>query len=264
MDITGVLIESSSSSDGYAIDGSINAVQKLKDLNIPVRFVTNESTKTRKDLVDKLHRLGYSMDVEHVFTPVMALNSIIEKHDLNPYFLIHPDISNDVKCLEKRKNTAGDSVNYNCVVIGDAEHEFNHESLNKAFRILMKNKETRLISLGKGKYYQSDGKLTLDVGAYTAALEYASSKTSEIAGKPESSFFLTAIEDMNLTLENNDDGIIVMVGDDVVSDVGGSQRAGLSGVLVRTGKFRPQDENHPEVKPTYVVDNLFAFVDQIN
>ena len=29
-----------------------------------------------------------------------------------------------------------------------------------------------------------------------------------------------------------------MIGDDVVSDVGGAQRCGLAGVLVRTGKYR--------------------------
>ena len=29
-----------------------------------------------------------------------------------------------------------------------------------------------------------------------------------------------------------------MVGDDVVNDVGGAQRCGLAGVLVRTGKYR--------------------------
>ena len=31
---------------------------------------------------------------------------------------------------------------------------------------------------------------------------------------------------------------VVMVGDDVVSDVGGAQKAGVRGVLVRTGKYR--------------------------
>ena len=55
----------------------------------------------------------------------------------------------------------------------------------------------------------------------------------------------------------------VMVGDDVSSDVGGAQTAGIRGVLVRTGKFRPADENHATVKPDLVVDNLSAFVDMI-
>ena len=52
-----------------------------------------------------------------------------------------------------------------------------------------------------------------------------------------------------------------MVGDDIVSDVGGGQAAGIRGVQVRTGKFRPTDENHPIVKPDLIVDNLKGLVD---
>ena len=71
-----------------------------------------------------------------------------------------------------------------------------------------------------------------------------------------------------------------MVGDDVVSDVGGAQKAGIRGVLVRTGKFRYSlelrehfshlmtcyhrpgvDEPHHTVKPDLVVDNLAALID---
>lgn len=54
-----------------------------------------------------------------------------------------------------------------------------------------------------------------------------------------------------------------MVGDDVVSDVGGAQSCGMRGILVRTGKFRAADECHPEVKPFYVADNLFEAVKHI-
>jgi ribonucleotide monophosphatase NagD (HAD superfamily) len=45
-----------------------------------------------------------------------------------------------------------------------------------------------------------------------------------------------------------------MVGDDVVNDVGGAQAAGLAGVLVRTGKFRPADLDRGA--PDAVVDSL--------
>jgi phospholysine phosphohistidine inorganic pyrophosphate phosphatase len=37
----------------------------------------------------------------------------------------------------------------------------------------------------------------------------------------------------------------------------------MRGVLVRTGKFRSTDENHPNVKPDAIVDNLAAAVEQI-
>lgn len=91
LDITGVLVESSASGDGVAIQGSIRAIERMKEagkenitiisaniiefkywifllsnLGIQVRFVTNETQKTRKALVEKLHRLGYSMEEELV------------------------------------------------------------------------------------------------------------------------------------------------------------------------------------------------------
>ena len=52
-----------------------------------------------------------------------------------------------------------------------------------------------------------------------------------------------------------------MIGDDIVSDVGGAQECGILGVLVRTGKYRPIDEHHPDVAPDRVVNNLVNFVD---
>jgi phospholysine phosphohistidine inorganic pyrophosphate phosphatase len=55
----------------------------------------------------------------------------------------------------------------------------------------------------------------------------------------------------------------VMIGDDIVGDVKGAQDAGLRGVLVRTGKFRPSDECHPIVKPCGIVDDLAQAVDLI-
>jgi ribonucleotide monophosphatase NagD (HAD superfamily) len=46
-----------------------------------------------------------------------------------------------------------------------------------------------------------------------------------------------------------------MVGDDVRTDVGGAQRAGLAGVLVRTGKFAPSDLDG-DVVPDAVLDSV--------
>ena len=96
------------------------------------------------------------------------------------------------------------------------------------------------------------------MGAFTAALEYSSEREAIICGKPSKDFFATALTDMNVCTEE-----AVMVGDDIVSDVGGAQKCGIQGVLVRTGKYRPSNENHPTVKPDKIVDNLAAFVDEL-
>jgi len=46
-----------------------------------------------------------------------------------------------------------------------------------------------------------------------------------------------------------------MVGDDVVSDVGGALASGLRGVLVRTGKFRDEDVRG-QVHPDAGIDSI--------
>lgn len=122
----------------------------------------------------------------------------------------------------------------------------------------MNNPDAKFYSLGKGKFYREDGELTLDVGPFTAALEFASDKTALVVGKPSATFFNTALKDIGITAEE-----AVMVGDDIVSDVGAAQQCGMTGILVRTGKFRPSDENHPKVKPDFIADNLEHFVNKL-
>ncbi|XP_044605011.1 phospholysine phosphohistidine inorganic pyrophosphate phosphatase isoform X4 [Equus asinus] len=95
-----------------------------------------------------------------------------------------------------------DTSNPNCVVIADAGESFSYQNMNKAFQVLMELENPVLISLGKGRYYKETSGLMLDVGAYVKALE------------------------------------AIMIGDDIVGDVGGAQRCGMRALQVRTGKFR--------------------------
>ena len=48
----------------------------------------------------------------------------------------------------------------------------------------------------------------------------------------------------------------VMVGDDIESDVLGAQAVGITGVLVRTGKFRPSDLDRSAGRPDHVIDDI--------
>ena len=56
-----------------------------------------------------------------------------------------------------------------------------------------------LFSLGKGKFYREDGDLTLDVGPFAAALEFATDRKATVVGKPDPAFFKAALEDMGIT-----------------------------------------------------------------
>ena len=84
-----------------------------------------------------------------------------------------------------------------------------------------------------------------------AALEYATGREAAIVGKPSRAFFEAAAESMGIDL-----GDVVVVGDDVNTDVAGAQAAGAAAVLVRTGKFREGDLSPGSPSPDLVLDSL--------
>ncbi|XP_041368139.1 phospholysine phosphohistidine inorganic pyrophosphate phosphatase-like [Gigantopelta aegis] len=249
LDITGVLYDSGPEG-GTAISGSVEAVKRLKASSLPVRFCTNETQCTKRMLVDKLQHLGFTMSENEVFPPAPAMCHILKQRNLRPHLLVHPDALPDF--------SACDRSNPNCVVIGDAADEFSYKNVNDVFRLLVSLDKPVLFSLGKGKYYKENNKLCLDVGPYMKALEYACDLEAEVVGKPSAAFFEAAVQDMGV-----EPGQVVMVGDDVVNDVGGAQACGIRGVLVRTGKYRPQDEKHPTVNPDGIVDDLAQAIDSL-
>lgn len=247
LDITGVLYES-----GFdvAIGGSVDAIKRLRKAGIPFRFVTNETQRTTGSLVSKLKRFGFELNLCDVFAPAPAVRHMLVKQKLRPYLLVYPELMPEFEGIDQNEP--------NCVVIGDAAEHFTYESVNKAFQLLIAMKNPLLISMGKGKYYKEGTQLVLDLGAYTTALEYACDIKALIMGKPSKEYFSAALEDMNLKPEE-----VVMIGDDINSDIGGAQKNNMRGVLVRSGKFRTTDENHPTVKPDAIVDNLAEAVEQI-
>jgi len=88
-------------------------------------------------------------------------------------------------------------------------------------------------------------------GAIVAMLEFASGKKGQIIGKPSPHFFALALNNLNLSADQ-----VVMIGDDIESDIIGAKRMGIRGVLVKTGKFAAADLERTDVKPWRVMDSI--------
>nr|XP_027198180.1 phospholysine phosphohistidine inorganic pyrophosphate phosphatase-like [Dermatophagoides pteronyssinus] len=259
LDITGVLYESGTTN---AINGSLDAISKLRHAGLPFRLVTNETMKITTKLIEKLNNFGYDFQKHEVITPGMICRQYLIDNNLRPHFLIYPDLEPEFDDIDRS--------NPNCVVIGDAEHYFTFERLNECFQLLMLLKEQHesfnrtnnlLISLGRNRYYRQRNELIMDLGCFTAALEYGTDLEAMIIGKPSKEYFQSAIQTFNDPTITNDN--IIMIGDDIIGDVQGAQNSGIRGILVRTGKYLPLNENHPFVRPDGIVDNLADAVDQI-
>jgi HAD superfamily hydrolase (TIGR01458 family) len=225
------------------IDGAHEALEQLRELGAGMRLVTNTTSRSRRQVCEHLEELGFSVAVEEVLTPAaMAVSYCDERGYESVELIVSDGLREDLADLGGP--VAGEPVQ--AVILGDVGAKFDAELLNRAFRLIMDGAE--LVTLQHNRYWRRADGLALDVGAYAAALEYATRREAVVVGKPAEAFFQAAIVDMGLDSA-------VMIGDDVEADVGGAMAAGLPGILVRTGKYR-QDTLPPEVTPTAVADSI--------
>ena len=239
IDLAGVL-----HTGNRALPGAVEALARLRRSGLPLRFLTNTTRSPSAAVTAQLRRLGFELDPGELQTAVLATRKLVELRGLKPHFLVHPDIAGEI---------GASSAEPDCVVLGDAGVHFSYDALNAAFRLLMQG--LPLLAMARNRYFMEEDGLSLDMGAYVAALEYSSGQQAGIVGKPARPFFETALAALGVAAAD-----AVLIGDDLADDIGGGQAAGIPGILVRTGKFRPDDEHHATIRPDLVVDDFAAAV----
>lgn len=232
-----------------AVPGAAEAVQWLDKENIPYLFVTNTSSRPRSALVEKLAHFGIFTDEKAIFSPPVAASQWLKVHAPGPAALFVPQPTKaEFNCLEELDPDAESGAS--SVVIGDLGERWTFPVLNRAFRLLMAEPKPILVALGMTRYWRGADGFHLDVAPFVKALEHAASCQAVILGKPSKEFFNAGLEMLGCSTTD-----AIMIGDDIVGDVQGAQRAGMRGLLVRTGKFRPQDLEG-NIKPDAVLDSI--------
>jgi len=237
-DLDGVLYTGSS-----AIEGAVEAIEKLRASHI-CRFVTNTSTLSLTSLQQKINKLGFAIPINEIISAPQATLFYLQRQQ-NPVcrLLLADDVKLDFKELHQTDATA------NYIVIGDIGSMWSYTLLNQVFNDLMQG--AKLIAIHKNKFWQTEHGLQMDIGGFVEALEYASGVKAMIIGKPSADFFQIALDDMGLKSSE-----VAMIGDDIDVDVGGSQQIGLTGILVRTGKYRQNYADASHVKPDLLIDSI--------
>jgi len=143
-----------------------------------------------------------------------------------------------------------DNQNPEVVVIGDIEDKWNYQIMNDIFKKVFSGAE--LIAMHKNKYWNPDGELLIDAGAFITGIEYATGREAILIGKPSPLYFKAALEKIGAKLDEN----FFMIGDDVENDIKAAQEIGGKGILIYTGKTKfPLDKNL-NIKPDYEVNSL--------
>jgi phospholysine phosphohistidine inorganic pyrophosphate phosphatase len=213
------------------VEGAQDTLLRLAAAGVSYCYVTNTTRYPRRAVTKRLEALGFPEG--EVFTPARAAALRLRSKTCHP--LVAEELLEDLSGV---RMAAEDP---DCVLVGDLGRGFNYERLNTAFRYLMGGAE--LVALQKNRYWQEPDGLSLDAGPFVAALEYACGRPAVVLGKPGRPFFELALEELGLPASR-----VAMVGDDAEADVAGAQRAGLYGVQVETGKYRPGTAGSPDLQ----------------
>jgi len=239
IDIDGTLHE-----DGAPIPGAIETIENLRANGIPFRFLTNITRYSAGDLADYLQPMGFEAEPHEIVTATIGAARWLERNDVRRVrLLVTPSSRAEFSSFET------DATDPEVVLVGDLGSDWSYDILNVALHDLLGG--AKLVAIQRNRYWRTGEGIVLDAGAFVAALEYAASCEAIVVGKPSRAFFESAIGELDL-----DPDRIAMIGDDVENDVEGGRAAGLLTIGLRTGKYRPEDEERFRASADAVIDSI--------
>ncbi|MFT4031933.1 MAG: TIGR01459 family HAD-type hydrolase [Siphonobacter sp.] len=248
------------------IPGIEHTFQYLKEQKIDYYILTNDASRSPRQLADSYHRLGVK-DV----TP----RSIISSGLLAQEFLIQKVREGTIAYLGPR-----DSASYletgafqplsirdldldqcddvNALVFLDDEGFDWRMDLNKAVNLLRKRNIPVIVANTDTTYPVSKNQVALAIGGIAEMVEAAVGKQFIRFGKPETQIFSYAYEYIRKKLHVAKKDIL-MVGDTLNTDILGGNKFGLDTALVLSGNTRSEDVetriSTSGIIPTYICES---------
>lgn len=228
---------------GKAYPGAVETLDWLRQRGITIRLLSNSTLKSRQSAADRLQQKGLQVSAEEVITASYATAEYLRE--------IRPAscwIMLDGAGLKEFAEFPQNEDDPEIIVVGDNRSRFDFDTLNKALRLLKKG--ARLIGMTAELIDYSMGNWELNVGSWVQMLERASGIQATYIGKPAPYGFELALRSMRLPRDQ-----VLMVGDQLGTDIKGANAVGLRSALVRTGEYelRPRTD---EAQPDYVIDSV--------
>jgi HAD superfamily hydrolase (TIGR01458 family) len=212
------------------LSGAVEALTRLRAAGFPLRLVTNTTEKTGAEMVAELRRIGFDVADGEVLTAAAAAAAYLrERH---PGARVHLFGDGRPADLEGIRLVGVDEAP-EVILVSGADRSFTFETFNRVYRALLDG--AALVAMHRNVAWMTEAGVCLDAGAYLYGLERALRREAVVAGKPSPGAFAAGLRDLGVPAS-----AALMVGDDIENDVLAAQAVGITGVLVRTGKFREE------------------------
>ena len=220
----------------------------LSAARVPYVMVTNNSTRTPEQYVEKLAGMGLTTTADRVVTSGLATRAWLDERypaGTRIYLIGMPALVETV-FGDGRYRPAGVDAD---VVVSGADWELTFEKLKTATIAIRRGADW--VATNPDTTFPSEQGIIPGAGAILAAIAAATSATPVVIGKPEPGMLIEAAAMMHTS-----PGETAMLGDRLDTDILAGQRAQFVTVLVLTGVTTPDELDGASIQPDVVVPDL--------
>ena len=211
------------------IDGANDVIRHCRTLGKQVFFLTNNSTKTRKQIFEKLQGMQIDCGYDEVLTSGYVAALYAQKEELADIYICGSE--NLVSEFESLGVSIADADHARNLFIG-YDPTFNYEKLTVAVRVAQR--ADKIIACNKEKTFLGEGALPFPgCGGMVAPIEWCAARQSDyVIGKPNTLMLDITCERLGIT---NSEALVV--GDTYESDILMANRFGCASVLIGTQEY---------------------------
>lgn len=241
IDMDGVIYRGS-----QVIPGAQRFIADLRERQIPFRFLTNNSQRSRLDVATKLQRMGFDVEAEHVFTCAMATARFLSQQKPKGTAFVIGESGLATALHECGYAIVDRDPDY--VVMGEGR-TLNFEMVEVALRMILGG--AKLIATNLDPTCPTEHGLRPGCGALVAMLETAAGVRAFSVGKPSPVMLRAARKEIGLTTDQT-----IVIGDTMQTDILGGAQLGFRTVLVLSGGTCAADLSHYPYQPDVVVQSI--------
>ncbi len=228
------------------LNGSLGFVNKLTEMGKKYIFLTNNSSKSRQDYIEKLAKMNCFVDENQVLTSGDVTIEFLKRNRAGKtvYLVGTPILEENFKA----EGIALVKENPDIVVIG-FDTTLTYEKLERACTFIRNGAEFLATHMDINCPTQEG--FIPDCGSMCALISLSTGKKPKYLGKPCKETVEMVLERTGFTKEQ-----VVFVGDRIYTDVATGVKNGAKGILVLSGETKLEDVETSEVKPDAIFESI--------
>jgi HAD superfamily hydrolase (TIGR01450 family) len=228
------------------IPGADKFLETLRKHKIDYYFLSNNSSRSKEDYVDKLRGMGIHVELDKIILSTDGVIEFLKKENIKNTYVLG---TRSMKNMFEQAGIEAESDDPDYVVLG-YDTELTYEKLKTASLFLIHGK--KLLAAHCDIVCPSHEGPLPDVGAMLALIEKATGKVPErIFGKPNPEMVEHILEKHKASADD-----IVIVGDRIYTDMEMAKNLNCDFILVLSGETKAEDLSTLSPPPFLVVDSL--------